>query len=404
MTIELERNPPARRPALGRRLATLAPMAATVLAVAVVSAAPRPADAAPHFARKYEVSCSKCHVLPPKLNEFGERFVAAGYDSPELTAKRTLPFALWTTGRTESRRLDDGEREEISPYVNRVELIAGDRLLPWLSFFLEWRLVSQETRSDGTLRNRSGRLEDAFLRFFPGERFELTLGQFRQVDQVDVSRRLSLSEPLVLSASLPGEGGSTARRRSLRAFSPSGRSPAVRAAWNGGQDTGWGWTASVSVPAPGELSIPLTSEAEREASNEFESRAKGVVIETFASRSLTSVGGHVFYDDEDRYLVNGVVTGRSRPLSLYWAVMAGFDEVGDTSRGRWSVEGQYIPGDRWGLGARVEDRAGDGAEPAFLPYVVWHAPVRRYARLTVTFEQRVQEERNTSLLEVGLLF
>lgn len=392
-------------PAGGGRVAALLPMLAALLVVAFAWAVPPAADAAPHFARRYEVSCSRCHVLPPKLNEFGERFLAAGYDSPELTARSTWPFALWTSGRAESLRLDDGEREEINPYVNRVELIAGGTLVePWLSYFLEWRLVSQETRGDGTLRDRSGRLEDAFLLFGPGEHFELVVGQFRQVNQVDVSRRLSLSEPLVLSASLPGEGGGSPRRTSLRAFSPAGRSPSVRAAWNDRLETGWDWTAAVAVPMPGELSIPLTSEAEREASNELEARAKGVVLEAFARRGLTSVGGHLFYDDADRYLVNGVVTGRARSLSLYWTAMAGLEEVTGTRRTRWSLEGEYVPSGRWGLGARVEDRSRDGAETAVLPYAVWHLPVHRAARLTVTFEQRLQEERNASLLEVGLLF
>ncbi|HSL81609.1 MAG TPA: hypothetical protein VLF66_02460 [Thermoanaerobaculia bacterium] len=389
----------------GARVAALLPTLATVLAVAVAWVVPPPAEAAPHFARRYEVSCSRCHVLPPKLNEFGERFLAAGYDSPELTAKSTWPVALWATGRAESVRLAGGEREEIGPYVNRVELISGGKLLrPWLSYFLEWRLVSQETRADGTLRDRSGRLEDALLIFGPGENFELVVGQFRQVNQIDVSRRLSLSEPLVLSASLPGEGGSTPRRTSLRGFSPAGRSPSVRAAWNDRAKTGWDWTASVAVPMPGELSIPLSSEAEREASNEFEAEPKGVVLEGFVRRGLTSFGGHAFYDDGDRYLVNGVVTGRFRPLTLFWTAMAGFDEVEGTRRGRWSLEGEYVPSDRWGLGARIENRSNDGAAPAFLPFVVWHHPLHRTARLTVAFEQRLQEERNASILEVGLLF
>jgi len=84
--------------------------------------------------------------------------------------------------------------------------------------------------------------------------------------------------------------------------------------------------------------------------------------------------------------------------------MAGLEEVTGTRRTRWSVEAEYVPSGRWGLGTRVEDRSHDGAEPALLPYAVWHLPVHRAARLTVTFEQRLQEERNASLLEVGLLF
>ena len=36
------------------------------------------AHAVPLLARRYGVSCSQCHVAPPKLNEFGEAFVGVG--------------------------------------------------------------------------------------------------------------------------------------------------------------------------------------------------------------------------------------------------------------------------------------------------------------------------------------
>jgi hypothetical protein len=257
---------------------------------------------------------------------------------------------------------------------------------------------------DGSLRDRSGRFEDAYVVAARGEHLAVTLCQFRLIAQVDVSRRLSLSEPLVLSASLPGEGGSTPRRRSLRAFSPSGRSPAVRVAWSDQLTDDWGWTASAAVPVPGELSIPLNSEARREASNEIEMRAKGVVLEGFVRRGVTSYGAHLFYDSADRYLLNAVAAGRRGPL--YWTAVAGFDEVAATRRGRWSLEAEYLPGPVWGVGARLEDRAGDGAEPALLPYATWHPPLPRALRthLALTLEQRIQEDGNATLLEVGLLW
>src|SRR5687768_11993850 len=94
-----------------------------------------PAEAIPYFARKYEVSCARCHSLPPKLNEFGEGFVAAGYRSSELEARRTLPVAVWLSGRTESlpgEQTNDAYRA----YPNRVELISGDALTHWLSYFV----------------------------------------------------------------------------------------------------------------------------------------------------------------------------------------------------------------------------------------------------------------------------
>jgi hypothetical protein len=215
---------------------------------------------------------------------------------------------------------------------------------------------------------------------------------------VDVSLRLSLSEPLALSVSLPGEGGSAPRRTALRSFSPAGRSPALRVSWSEALGNDWEWTASATLPAPGELSIPLTSEARLEASNEIEWRAKGVVLESFLRRGVTSYGAHLFYDDGDRHLLHGVVTGRRG--SFYWTLIAGFDAVQGNRRGRWSAQGEYLPAHRWGVGARLEERTGDGADPAFVPYATYHFP-RGPTRFTVTLEQRLQRGGNATLLEAG---
>src|SRR5262245_65123886 len=40
-------------------------------------------EAMPIFARRYNVPCSTCHTSPPRLNETGYRFRAAGYRMPE---------------------------------------------------------------------------------------------------------------------------------------------------------------------------------------------------------------------------------------------------------------------------------------------------------------------------------
>lgn len=376
---------------------------AVLLAGALATALrPSPLKATPQFARAYQVSCQQCHVLPPKLNAFGEEFLARGYESPALAEHPTLPLAAWVSVRGESRPVAGGERDEIGPFLNRVELISGGKLLrPWLSYFAEWRVGSQETRGDGTLRDRSGRFEDLFVTAALPHGLELTAGQFRQVAQVDVSRRLSLSEPLVLSASLAGGGGGTARERSLRAFSPAGRSPALRLGWRRAAAGGWSWTTSAALPVPGELSLPLTEAAEAEASHEIELEPKGVVLESFARRGVASFGAHVFYDDSERWL--GDALAGSRCGDFYWTAMLGVARGGAADRGRWSLEGEYLPGARWGVGARLEDQAGDGAEPALLPYAVWQLGGRDY-RLTAVLEQRLQEDRNATLLEIGLVF
>lgn len=374
---------------------------ALILVCLIPTAASALGNSIPYFARRYGVSCQACHVTPPKLNAFGEAFLARGYDMPGLTPRRTWPFALWVSARSDHFPIPQGSADAMRAYFNRVELISGGKVVaPWLSYFVEWRPVSQESRGDGTLRDRSGRFEDLFVTAARGSA-ELTVGQFRQLAQVDVSRRLGLSEPLVLSASLPGRGEGTPRERSLRGFAPAGRSPAVRAAWSQPMSGEWRWTTSASLPLPGEFSIPLTDTARVEASNEIEWRGKGVFVESFARRGLASLGAHVFYDRSDRYLGHAIVTGSAR--ALHWTGIAGAAKSGATTRGRWSLETEYLPHHLIGAGARVEDQAADGAEVGFLPYLNAHFPGTRYTvRLTV--ERRVQKGRNATFLELGTVF
>src|SRR5687767_14796919 len=162
--------------------------------------AAEPTTSIPYFARRYGVTCNYCHVAPPKLNANGEAFVARGYDLPDRQARATWPFAVWLSGRSEALPGVDPMRS----YLNRIEVISGGRIVaPWLSYFVEWRPLSLETRANGSLRDRSGRFEDLFLTA-TGSRAEVAVGQFRLINQVDVSRRIGLAEPLVLSTSLAG--------------------------------------------------------------------------------------------------------------------------------------------------------------------------------------------------------
>ena len=358
------------------------------------------AGAIPYFARRYGLTCNACHANPPKLNAFGEDFRRTGYQAAGLSPRATVPLALWVSGRFDALPEAPNQFDRTRSYVNRIEVVSGGRVVaPWLSYFVEWRPLSQETRGDGSLRDRSGRFEDLFLTASAG-RLAITVGQFRQVDQVDVSLRLGLSEPVALAASLPGQPDGTARITSLRAFSPAGRSPTVRTAWT--QPVGgWAWTSAVAVPFAGEFSLPLTDEARVEASNEFAWDPKGVVLESFVRRGSTSWGAHGFYDHAGRYLVNGVATGNR--AGVYWTTIAGLERRGDSTHARWSVEGEYVASRVFALGARVENRGRDGAPPAALPYLVAHFPGTRFTvRLTV--EHRVQGDRSATFVEMGAVF
>ena len=140
-------------------------------------------------------------------------------------------------------------------------------------------------------------------------RSSLTLGQYRSLRQVDVSLRLSLSEPAVFSTSLPGKPDPDARTKSLRGFAPSGRSPGLTYQYQSivKQRAGDGLFHALTVPFPGEISLPLTREARREASFELDGSPKGVFLETFYRRGLNSAGMHAFLDS-DRRLLQGVGT------------------------------------------------------------------------------------------------
>jgi hypothetical protein len=362
------------------------------------------AEEIPYFARKYRVACTRCHVAPPKLNVFGEAFVAAGYEMPSLQATRTWPFAVWLSGRSDSRPPGSTD-DAVRAYLNRIEIISGGRIIaPWLTYFVEWRPLSQEGRSDGSLRDRSGRFEDMFLTASPGA-VELTAGQFRQLSQVDVSRRIGVSEPLLLSASLPGSGDGTSREVGLRAFSPAGRSPSLRVGLHREGARSARWSTYLALPFSGEFSIPLTSEAKTEASNELELNPKGIFVESFIRDGLTSIGAHVFYDsDPDRYLANVLTTGSYR--ELHWTAILGAAKSGDVTRGRWSLEGEVFPaklGGFLGLGGRVEDQGADAVEHAVIPYLNVHFPGTRYT-IRLTLERRLQRDRNATFLEIGTVF
>jgi hypothetical protein len=370
----------------------------------LASGVPARAEEIPYFARKYGVECRMCHAHPPQLNEYGEAFRQRGYRLPGRSARGTLPVAVWASARSDAFPDEAAVRDGVRAYINKLELISGGEVgVPWLSYFVEWRPVSLETqRRDGEvrLRDRSGRFEDLFLSASAGK-LVLMVGQFRQIDQVDVSLRLGLSEPVSLSASLAGGGEGSARQRSLRGFAPAGRSPSARLAWTQPLADGWAWTTSAALPLSGELSLPLTREARTEASNEIEWRAKGVVLESFARRGLLTLGAHTFYEHSDRYLVQAVTAGRHS--RFFWTAVGGMERQVSATRGRWSVEGALLPHYALALGGRVEDRAGDGAAAALLPFLRAQFPGTRYT-VYLAVEQRIQRDRNATLVELGTVF
>ncbi len=247
-----------------------------------------------------------------KLSEQG---AAIPRQTPEQSGKSKLArlgtaishsTSVWASGRYENSasRFSKG-------YVNRVEIISAAHIgdSPF-SYFVEWRPVSLETTGNGSLRDRSGRFEDAFVNVDINDRNSFTVGQYRSLKQVDVSCRLTITEPAIFSTSVAAtERSSNNRLQSLRAFAPSGSSLGFTYQFKPllGKRPSDGLFFLVTVPFTGELSIPLTSEARREASFQLEGRPKGVFLESFYRKPLNSIGAHAFFGN-DRQLVQGVGT------------------------------------------------------------------------------------------------
>ena len=374
-----------------------------VLVVSFALLLPGVAAATPQFARKYRVDCSSCHSAPPRLNERGLRFVAAGYRLEGLTAGPTVPLAIWNTVDAEWRHSAGVEKV----FPSRVELLsAGPIGSTRAAYFIEWRALSQSLGGNGRLVNRSGRFEDLFVRV-PVDRggaFSVTVGQFRALAQVDVSLRLSVSEPLVFSSSVPaGSPASTARLTGLRAFSASGRQPGVRLEYQASRGSSAdGWFAGLTIPFAGELTIPFTDAA----SFELEGRAKGVFVESFWRSGLNSVGGHVFVGDRDRQVATLAGT---REITDRIALVGGigvFQAIGVTDT-RFSAGAEYTLTRHIVAGLRVDHRTGQRRDPAVQLYGNGHIPFGPAAfrqAIRVQIEQRIQPQNHSTILALSHVF
>lgn len=365
-----------------------------------------PVYAIPQFARQYAVDCAFCHVTPPRLNQRGEDFLARGYRfAPErpVPSHRTLPVAVWNTFDLEHRQSGDLTKA----YPSRIELISSGAIgASRASYFLEWRALSQQIGARNRLLDRSGRFEDALINvpLTRSNALVATVGQFRALNQVDVSRRLSISEPLAFSASVPGRTpATTARLTGLRAFSPSGRQPAARVAYQrgGGENAAEGWHSLVTIPLTGELTIPLTDAA----SLEFEARPKGVFLESYYRFGLHSIGGHAFVGDRRSLGHVVAVSDIAQKLLILGAV--GFGHSRGLTDTRLSLGGEYVFNQHAVTGVRVDHRTRQGRDPAVLLFFNGHVPfgpVRFRQSFRVQFEQTVQPNNHRSTLALSHIF
>ncbi len=361
--------------------------------------------ASPQFARQHQLQCGTCHELVPRLNETGLAFQAAGYvlppevSSAERSSSSTLPLAAWLTGRFEDK--GNGSSDLFLP---KVELISGGRLGAEWSYFVEWRVVSLSLNSGGTLRDRGGRFEDLFFQWQRG-RHAARVGQYRLLSQVDVSLRLSPSDPLLFKNGLRTGSDADPRVNSLSTFSPSSRSPSVTYTYQSRQGTraSDGLFHSVTLPFVGELSIPLSSEASDTASFEL-GDPKGVFLETFYRSGHRTIGAHAFVED-DVWLLTALGTYEWNDLFVTAGV--GVDDPGTGgNRTRASLEAEYLFGsssNRYGAGLRLEEVSEDGRGMTAVPYFVAALPNRMHT-LLLQLQYKEQDGANSFVADLSLLF
>jgi hypothetical protein len=372
-------------------MATLCRLCCIVLVQLIISSN---ADATPEFARTYNMACIKCHVHVPKLNSFGEQFAASGYKLSNAEKIKTLPFAAWVSAQSQNRA-SDATRFKTVP--NRVEFISAGATSSNLSYFIEWRALSRELLPDGTVRDRSGRFEDLFVLSNLSQAVQLQVGQFRPLAMIDVSRRLNLSEPTVFSSALAGETAADPRISGLRGFSPSGRSPAVKVSAQ--RDS---WSASITVPFPGEFSIPITQEAKTTASFEFEYKPKGVFLEVINRQPSGSWGFFAFTGDNRRSLLGVAAQHKAGNVWIEGGIARG--AASGTGDWRYSLGLDWVPVEAIAAGVRIDHRQIASETAILSPYVSLLRPFKDQAAKLV-FEGRFQKARSPRFaIELSWMF
>jgi hypothetical protein len=172
-------------------------LAAMILALSAMWAIP--ADAAPMFARQYDLSCAVCHAAFPRLNAFGEQFVASNYRLPNWKEKTTVnvgdeqlalprfpPLALRAQAFVQTREgeeidpetgetLADSDVDFQAPYL--VKLLASAPLAEHITFYFYGIFAEKGGNGETIIEDAWFRHDDAF-----GTGIGAMLGQFQISD------------------------------------------------------------------------------------------------------------------------------------------------------------------------------------------------------------------------------
>ncbi|MDX1813015.1 MAG: hypothetical protein R3240_13755, partial [Gammaproteobacteria bacterium] len=155
------------------------------------------AGAIPVFARKYNMSCSACHAAFPKLNEFGESFMAANYRLPnwkddtvdtgddQLVLPKTPPLAFRAQAYVQARdanaiNVETGETIEAdndiqAPYL--IKLLSSAPLSEHITYYF-YAIFAEKGGNGETIVEDAWFSHDALF----GTNVGMMLGQFQVSD------------------------------------------------------------------------------------------------------------------------------------------------------------------------------------------------------------------------------
>ena len=177
------------------------------LTLAAAWLVPGPAGAIPAFARQYQMSCAACHAAFPRLNEFGEQFVAMNYRLPNwkagtvsggddmLALPASVPFAMRAQAYVQRRQagaidVQTGERTSAdtdiqAPYL--VKLLSSAPLSDHISYYF-YGIFAEKGENGLTI------IEDAWFSHDDifGTGTSMMLGQF-QVSDLMFPRELRMT-------------------------------------------------------------------------------------------------------------------------------------------------------------------------------------------------------------------
>ena len=165
-------------------------VAALVVCIALVVITDDEASAIPAFARKYKTTCATCHSPVPRLNAFGERFAANGFElavgepprdtigtgDPLLRLAQALPLAVRVDAYMAAYARKRGAQaalDQQTPWA--VKLLSGGQVADKISYYMYFQL---------TERGEVGGLEDAYVQFtdIGGSGVTVVAGQFQVSD------------------------------------------------------------------------------------------------------------------------------------------------------------------------------------------------------------------------------